>query len=136
MRSRGNAIVLFDGVCNLCNGFVTFIIARDPHARFRFASLSSPAAAGILRAAGVALPLPDTVVLVEDGKAHVRSDAALRVVRRLRFPWPVAYALAAVPRPIRDWVYDFIAARRYQWFGRRDVCMIPTAELRSRFLGS
>ena len=126
--------ILFDGVCNLCNGFVTFVIERDPQAQFRFAALSSDAAAAILRAAGVTLPIPDTIVLVEGGKVYFRSDAPLRIARRLRFPWPLAYALVVVPRFIRDRVYDFIAARRYQWFGRRDVCMIPTPDLRARFL--
>jgi len=125
---------LFDGVCNLCNGFVRFVIARDPGAHFRFAALSSPAAACVLAEAGVTLPIPDTIVLVEDGVVYYRSDAPLRVARGLTFPWPLAYGLIVVPRFIRDRVYDFVAARRYQWFGRRDVCMIPTPELQRRFL--
>ena len=126
--------ILFDGVCNLCNGFVRFVIARDPGARFRFAALSSPSAARVLRDAGVTPPIPDTVVLVEDGVVYFRSDAPLRIARRLTFPWPLAYGLVIVPRFIRDAVYDFIAARRYKWFGRRDVCMVPTPELKRRFL--
>ena len=129
-----SAIILFDGVCNLCNGFVTFVIARDPDAQFRFAALSSPAAAGVLRSAGVTLPIPDTIVLVEEERAYFRSAAALRIARRLAFPWPLAYAFISVPRFIRDRVYDFVAAHRYRWFGRRETCMIPTPELRSRFL--
>ena len=128
------AVILFDGVCNLCNGFVQFVIARDPSARFRFAPLQSAAAAGILREAGVTAPLPDSVVLVEDGRVYVRSDAALRIARGLRFPWPLAYACRLVPRFIRDRLYDAVAARRYRWFGRRDVCMMPTPERRARFL--
>lgn len=129
-----SAAILFDGVCNLCNGFVTFVIARDPGARFQFASLTSEAAARVLRDAGVALPIPDTIVLVEGGKAYFRSDAPLRIARGLTFPWPLACALIVIPRFIRDRVYDFIAARRYRWFGRRDVCMVPSASLRERFL--
>ena len=129
-----SATILFDGVCNLCNGFVQFVIARDPGAHFRFAPLSSPAAERLLAEAGVTLPVPDTIVLLEDGAAFYRSDAALRVARGLTFPWPLAYGLVAVPRFIRDRVYDFIAARRYRWFGRRDACMIPTPDLRARFL--
>jgi predicted DCC family thiol-disulfide oxidoreductase YuxK len=128
------ATILFDGVCNLCNGFVRFVIARDPAARFRFAALSSPAAARALGDAGVTPPIPDTIVLLDDGVAYFRSDAPLRIARRLRFPWPLAYGLMIVPRFIRDRVYDFIAARRYRWFGRRDACMIPTPELKGRFL--
>ena len=129
-----SAVVLFDGVCNLCNGFVTFVIARDPRARVRFAPLSSDAAARVLREAGVSRPIPDTMVLVEDGTAYFRSDAPLRIARRLRFPWPLAYGLIVVPRFIRDRVYDGIAARRYRWFGRRGACLIPTPDMRRRFL--
>ena len=126
--------ILFDGVCNLCNGFVRFVIARDPAARFRFAPLTSPAATPVLRQAGVSLPLPDSIVFIEDGQAYVRSDAALRIARGLRFPWPLLYGFVIVPRVIRDGIYDVIAARRYRWFGRRDACMVPTPELRQRFL--
>jgi predicted DCC family thiol-disulfide oxidoreductase YuxK len=71
---------------------------------------------------------------VEDGRAYFRSDAPLHVARRLRFPWPLLFALVIVPRPLRDRVYDVIAARRYRWFGRQDVCMLPTPQLRGRFL--
>jgi predicted DCC family thiol-disulfide oxidoreductase YuxK len=128
------ATILFDGVCNLCNGFVQFVIARDPSARFRFAALGSAAAASLLRDAGVSGPLPDSMALVDDGHVYVRSDAALQVARRLRFPWPLAYGLVIVPRVIRDRVYDFVAAHRYRWFGRRETCMVPTPDLVQRFL--
>lgn len=128
--------ILFDGVCNLCNGFVRFVIARDPAAQFRFAALASPPTAVVLRQVGVAAPLPDSLVLVEDGKAYFRSDAPLRIARGLRFPWPLLYGFIVVPRFIRDRIYDVIAARRYRWFGRRDVCMVPTPELERRFLDS
>ena len=126
--------ILFDGVCNLCNGFVQFVIARDPEARFRFGALTSPAAAEVLRQAGVTGPLPDSVILIEEGQAYFRSDAPLRIARRLTFPWSLLYGLAIVPRFIRDPIYDFVAARRYRWFGRRDLCMVPTPELKRRFL--
>ena len=128
------ATILFDGVCNLCNGFVRFTIARDPAARFRFAPLQSAAAAALLRDAAVTAPLPDSLVLIEDGRVFLRSAAALHVARGLRFPWPLAYAFIVVPRAIRDRVYDVIAARRYRWFGRREVCMVPTPDLERRFL--
>jgi predicted DCC family thiol-disulfide oxidoreductase YuxK len=129
-----SATILFDGVCNLCNGFVQFAIARDPSARFRFAALGSGPAQALLKEAGVTGPLPDSVVLVEDGRVFVRSAAALRVARGLTFPWPLAYGLVVVPRGIRDFVYDLIAARRYRWFGRRETCMVPTPDLARRFL--
>ncbi|HKW03130.1 MAG TPA: DCC1-like thiol-disulfide oxidoreductase family protein [Vicinamibacterales bacterium] len=113
-------VVLFDGVCNLCNGLVQFIIRRDPHARFKFAAMTSFE--------------DDTLVLVEDGRKYVRSDAVLRIARRLRAPWPLLYAFIVVPRPLRDWAYDIVARRRYRWFGRREACMVPTPELRARFV--
>ena len=132
--SHGHAVVLFDGVCNLCNGAVNFIIDRDPDGYFRFAPLQSDTARA---------PLPeeigpdealDTIVLIEDGRTFVRSTAALRIARRLTGPWPLLYAFLAVPRPLRDAVYDWIASNRYDWFGRRDQCRVPTPELQSRFL--
>jgi len=126
-------VLLFDGVCTLCNGFVQFVIHRDPAGRFQFAPLQTGAARWLLATQG-SLPLPDSLVLVENGRLFTRSAAALRVARGLRFPWPLAYVLVAVPRPLRDWVYDIVARRRYRWFGRRDVCMVPTPELRARFL--
>ena len=129
-----DAVVLFDGVCNLCNGSVLFVIARDPSARFRFAALDSEAARRLLRECGVSSALPDSVALIEGCTVYTRSSAALRVARRLRFPWPLIYGLIMVPRPLRDAVYDWIARHRYRWFGKREVCMVPTPELRSRFL--
>jgi len=129
------AVVLFDGVCNLCNGTVQFIIARDPGARFRFAALESDAARRMLTECGVQGPLPDSVALVEGGKVYTRSSAAVRIARRLRFPWWGLYALVVVPRPLRDALYDYVARHRYRWFGKREACMMPTPELRSRFLG-
>ena len=128
--------ILFDGVCNLCNGFVRFVIARDPAARFRFAALTSPAAARVLREAGGTPPLADSMILIEEGRVFMRSDAPLRIARGLSFPWPLLYAFIVVPRFIRDRIYDVVAARRYRWFGRRDVCMIPTPDLKQRFLDS
>ena len=125
-------MVLFDGVCTLCNGFVRFVIERDPAGRFQFAPLQSDAAGRLLGKAPQ--PLSDSLVLVEDGRLFTRSTAALRVACGLRFPWPLAYVFVAVPRPVRDWVYDAVARNRYRWFGRRDVCMVLTPELRSRFL--
>jgi predicted DCC family thiol-disulfide oxidoreductase YuxK len=128
------SVILFDGVCNLCNGAVQFVIERDRSARFRFAALQSAAAAPLLGAAASRQPLPDSIVLVEDGRVWTRSTAALRIARGLTFPWSAAYALIAIPRPFRDWVYDLVAKNRYGWFGRRDTCMVPTPALRARFL--
>jgi predicted DCC family thiol-disulfide oxidoreductase YuxK len=129
-------VVLFDGVCNLCNGAVRFIIDRDPAGRFRFASLQSLAAREVLGAATVEEPLPDSIVLVERDRVTTRSTAALQIARRLQFPWPLLYAFIVVPRRLRDAVYDVVARNRYRWFGRREVCMVPTPGMMVRFLGA
>lgn len=134
-------VVLFDGVCNLCNRSVQFIIRNDPAGKLRFAPLQTPAAESLLKAAREAGPLPDSIVLVEPGRdggpprVSTRSTAVLRIARRMRAPWPLAAAFLIIPRPIRDWAYSQIARRRYRWFGKRDSCMMPTPELRARFLG-
>ena len=128
------SLILFDGVCNLCNGFVQSVIERDPQGRFQFGALQSPAAQRVLSLHDAPSPLPDSIVLVEDGRVYTRSTAALRIARGLGFPSALTYAFIAVPRPIRDWAYDVVANHRYRWFGRREACMLPTPELRSRFL--
>jgi predicted DCC family thiol-disulfide oxidoreductase YuxK len=127
-------IVFFDGVCNLCNGFVQFVIARDPTATFRFATLQSEAAQHRLGTTIVPGIAPDTVLLWDHGTLYERSTAVLRIVRHLRAPWPLFAILIITPRPIRDWVYDRIAGSRYRWFGTRDVCMVPTPDNARRFL--
>jgi predicted DCC family thiol-disulfide oxidoreductase YuxK len=128
-------VLLFDGVCNLCNAGVAFIVRRDPRGRFRFAPLQSEVARRLLQAAGVdADDVPDSMIVVEEGRVYDRSAAALRIARALRWPWPALSALWLVPRPVRDWLYRLIARNRYRWFGRRDQCMTPTPELEARFL--
>lgn len=127
-------IVLFDGVCNFCNGWVRFIVARDPQARLRLAAVQSPAGQEILERSGLPLDNFDTMVLVEDGTTYFKSTAFLRAVRYLKQPWPWLTAGRLVPRPVRDWLYDRIARNRYRLFGRTESCMIPTPEMRSRFL--
>lgn len=127
-------VVLFDGVCNLCNGSVRFVIERDPDKHFQFAPLQSATATTLIGGTADPHAMPDSIVLVDDGRLYVRSTAALRIARRLRFPWPLLWVFMAVPRPLRDWVYDVIARHRYGWFGKRDTCMVPTKEIRDRFL--
>jgi len=123
-------IVLFDGVCNLCNGFVQFILVRDPEGRFSFASLQSDAARRLLNGNAPA----ETMVLIEQRTLYIKSTAALRIARGLRFPWPLLYGLLIVPRPLRDTIYDWVARHRYAWFGQRESCMVPTAQWRKRFI--
>lgn len=129
-------IVLFDGVCNLCNGAVQFILDRDRRQSFRFAPLQSEAAAEFLKAHGVTLDREalDSVMLIDGDEVYLRSEATLRIARRLRAPWPAAYMLIVVPRIVRDAVYTWIAKHRYRWFGRSEQCRVPTPELRARFL--
>ncbi len=127
-------VILFDGVCNLCNGFVRFVISRDPAARFRFGPLQSEAARRLLGASQAPVTVPDSILLVENGRVWTESAAALRVLRQLTFPWPLTSVFVLVPPPFRNWVYRAVARNRYRWFGRRDVCMLPTPELRARFL--
>jgi predicted DCC family thiol-disulfide oxidoreductase YuxK len=129
-----HALVLFDGVCNLCNGAVNFIIDRDPDGYFRFAPLQSDTAERVLADREAADASLSTIVLVEEGEVFVRSTAALRIARHLSGGWPLLYAAMVVPRPIRDAVYDWIAHHRYDWFGRRDQCRVPTPALKDRFL--
>ncbi len=131
MTDRGRAIILFDGVCNLCNGAVTFIIDRDPNGYFAFAPLQSETGRELLEGAKTDL---ESIVLIENGERYSQSTAALRVARRLRNPWPLLYGFIVVPKALRDGVYDWIAANRYRWFGKIESCRLPTPELRERFL--
>ena len=127
-------VVLFDGVCNLCNRCVRFVARRDPECRFRFASLQSDAGRRLLAAHGGDPGALDTMVLIEEGRCFTRSDAALRIARGLRGAAKLLAAAAVIPRPIRDWLYDRVAARRYRWFGRTDSCPRPEPGLVERFL--
>ncbi len=128
--------MLFDGVCNLCNGTVRFILERDPRGRFRFAAQQSEAGQELLREHGLLERggLADSVVVLEGGRVYLESDAALHILRRLGGVWRLAYALWVIPKPLRDRVYRLVARHRYRIFGRREQCMVPTPELKRRFL--
>ncbi len=124
---------MFDGVCNLCNGAVDFVIQRDRKRVFRFAALQSEVGSTLLKQ----YPQPadlDSIVLVLDQRAYVRSGAAIRIARSLGSGWPLLSVFLAVPAPIRDSVYDWIARNRYRWFGRKDTCRLPSAEEKALFL--
>lgn len=127
-------LVLFDGVCNLCNGAVQFLLRRDRKGRFRFAALQSAAGRALLREHGLDADSLATIVVLERGRARVRSDAALLLARRLPWPWPLLAVFVACPRPLRDALYSWVARNRYRWFGRRESCMLPTADTADRFL--
>ncbi|MDE3248601.1 MAG: thiol-disulfide oxidoreductase DCC family protein [Bacteroidota bacterium] len=127
-------LILFDGVCNLCNRSVQFVIRHDPNARFHFASLQSATGQEVFTAFGLADQQLDSFVLLDNGKAYTQSTAALRVSAHLAGAWKLLYAFLIVPPFIRNAVYRWIARNRYQWFGKRDACMIPSPELSQRFL--
>ena len=134
MTDDARPIVLFDGICNFCNGSVNFILKRDRKKVFRFAAMQSRAGQEILTEFGLPLDDFDSMVFVEDGKAHTKSTAVLRIVRRMDGLWPVFYPLIFLPRAVRDAGYSLIARNRYRWFGKRDVCMVPTDDMKERFL--
>ncbi|SKA43150.1 Predicted thiol-disulfide oxidoreductase YuxK, DCC family [Chitinophaga eiseniae] len=127
-------IILFDGVCNFCNASINFVIRHDRQGHFRFAPLQSATAASLGAAHQIDTSQLASFVLVQHGKAYTKSTAALKVARQLPFPWKLLYAGIVIPRFVRDGVYDIIARNRYRWFGRKDSCMIPTPDVRSRFL--
>lgn len=129
------SLIMFDGVCNLCNGFVNFIIVRDKKNKFQFGSLQSPVVAGILKQYHYSTSDLSTVVLLENNQLFYQSTAVLRIARKLGGAWSLLYGFIIIPKPIRDFLYNLIAKNRYKLFGRQDACMIPTPELRAKFVG-
>ena len=134
-ESGTGAVVLYDGNCGLCDGLVRWLLDRDRKDRLKYASLQSDAAGRLLTQRGVELAaLPDSVVLVDEAGVHVRSAAALGIAGLLGYPWRASGVFRVVPRPLRDWVYDVVARNRKRWFGTVETCIMPTPELRERFL--
>lgn len=130
-----SAIVLFDGVCNFCNSSVQFIIKNDPKAYFSFAPLQSEYAQNILLNKGFDAKNFDSVVLIENNKYYTKTNAALRIARKLNGLYPLAYyAFYPIPSFLRDWTYNLIAKYRYKIWGKKETCMIPTPEIRQRFI--
>jgi predicted DCC family thiol-disulfide oxidoreductase YuxK len=129
-----HGVILFDGVCNLCNASVNFVIDRDPASYFRFAALQSDSGRALLRRHGLDDGRVTGVVLISDSRAYTGSAAAVRIARHLRGAWKLLAALIIVPPFLRDAAYGLVARRRYRWFGKTDTCRVPTPELRERFL--
>lgn len=127
-------IVLFDGVCNLCNGAVNFIIDHDKKQRFRFASLQSETGKALLARHGFPASYLHSLVLVEEHRVSVKSTAALRIARLLDGGWPLCYGFIIFPSAIRDFFYDIVARNRYRFFGKSDACRYPTEAERARFI--
>lgn len=128
------ALVLFDGVCNLCNATVNFLIDHDPNHRLKFGALQADAVTPLLERYGLHSDNLDSFMLIDEGRAYQRSEAALRIAWRLGGAWRLLSPLILLPRPLRDAVYDWVAANRYRWFGKRDTCRVPTPELKDRFI--
>lgn len=128
------AVIFFDGVCNLCNGAVQFVITHDKNEYFKFAALQSDFAQSMLSDLTLEVKRGDSFILVENGRVFEQSTAALRIAKKLGGLWPLLYGFIIVPPLIRNAVYRFIAHNRYKWFGKRESCWIPTPALRNRFL--
>ena len=131
---KNQPILLFDGVCNLCAGSVQFIIRRDPHGNIRFAPLQSETGKLLLKSFNLPENELKSLVFIENGQAFTRSTGALRVSRYLSGAWPLLYTLIILPRPLRDFIYDFVGKNRYRWFGQKNECWLPTPQLRARFI--
>jgi predicted DCC family thiol-disulfide oxidoreductase YuxK len=139
MPTPAPATILFDGVCNLCNGFVQFVIRHDSPGRFHFAALQSAAGQALLAAHGqpnlaASAADPDSVVLVDGGHVYTHSTAVLRIAKHLGGIWQLAAVGWLLPRAWRDALYRYVAQHRYRWFGRQESCLLPTPALRGRFL--
>ncbi len=128
------SILLFDGHCSLCNGAVDFVLKRDPKKKLLLASIQGPLGQRLLKYYGLPSTYLDTLVLVEEGKVYLGSTAALRVARLLGGVWPLLYGLSIIPKGIRDRIYQWVSSHRYQWFGRKATCRMPTASEEGHFL--
>ena len=135
--SEPHPIILFDGVCNLCNASVQWIIRRDARDVFRFAALQSDAGRRVLSQAGGNAKLAEnlsSMIVIDQGRVLTKSDAAIAIASRLGAPWRWAKVGRVIPRFARDWAYGVVARNRYRLFGKQESCMMPTPALRARFL--
>ncbi len=131
-----NKIILFDGVCNLCSAFLHFVYRFDKKAHFKFAWIQSDEGSEILQWLGLPTSTYNTIVYIEKGAAFFKSTAFLNIVKYLTFPWPLFRIGFVLPRFFRDWIYDLVAKNRYRLFGKKETCLVPSGELRARFLTS
>ncbi|HZW38859.1 MAG TPA: thiol-disulfide oxidoreductase DCC family protein [Ignavibacteriaceae bacterium] len=127
-------IILFDGVCNLCVSSVQFIIKRDPVGIFYFASLQSDVGVRLSENFGALIEKTDSIILIKGDKCYIESDAALKIASKLKGGWKLLYIFIIIPKPLRDAVYRYVARNRYKWFGKKDACMIPSPDLKKRFM--
>jgi len=134
MIPENKKVILFDGVCNLCNGSVVFIIKRDKKDVFRFAAIQSEEGQKLIKKHQIDTTKVDSILLLDGDNFDVKSTAALKIARHLKGGYPLLYGFIILPAFLRNWVYDIIARYRYNWFGKKDSCMIPTPELKGKFL--
>lgn len=127
-------VLLFDGVCNLCNASVQWVLRHDRHGIFQFAALQSETGQSLLRKWGRPVEDFDSVVLVDGDRLLLHSDVPLEIARRIGGGWQLLYVFKIVPRPLRDAVYHWVARNRYRWFGRKAECMLPRPEWKGRFI--
>ena len=132
--SNNYKIILFDGVCNLCNGAVTYIIKRDKKNVFKFAALQSEIGQQLISKFNIDTSKVDSIIFIDGEKHYTKSSAALHIAKQLSGAYPLLFGFMVVPKFIRNSIYDYIAKNRYKWFGKKESCMIPTAELKSKFL--
>jgi len=128
-----NNLILFDGECNFCDHSVQFIIKHDKQALYRFASIQSNVGQEIIKKYHVPTNI-DSLILLEKDRCYYKSSAALKICRNLKGGWKTLYGLLLVPKPIRDYLYTIVARNRYKWFGKKDACILPSPEIRKRFL--
>jgi predicted DCC family thiol-disulfide oxidoreductase YuxK len=134
MSKTDQPVIIFDGVCNLCEFSVRFIVKHDRHARFKFASAQSETGKLLQRQCGVDTLKDGTVILLNNDQVHIHSDAALHITKNLDGLWRFLYVLRFIPGPVREYFYSIISKNRYRWFGKKDECLLPDDELRQRFL--
>lgn len=127
-------IILFDDICNLCNSAIQFVIKHDAEKKFLFTSLQSETGQKLLKQYGLALENFTSFTLIQDGKVYIKSTGALKVAKQLKGGIKLLYFFIIVPAFIRDAIYNLIAKNRYKWFGKKEICILPTPELKARFL--
>ena len=135
MKTENKKIILFDGVCNLCNGSVVFIIKRDKKDVFRFAAIQSEEGQKLVEDYQIDTTKVDSILLLDGKNYYAKSTAALTIARYLKGGYPLLYGFMILPAFFRNWIYDIIARNRYKWFGKKESCMIPTPELKGKFIG-
>ncbi|HXN06243.1 MAG TPA: DCC1-like thiol-disulfide oxidoreductase family protein [Nitrospiria bacterium] len=129
-------LILFDETCNLCIGSVIFVIKRDPHKQFKLAPMQSPLGQMLLKDLNFPLDQFKTFVFISEGRYFTKSTAVLMVIKRLKFPWAILYALTIIPKPIRDLIYSLIARNRHRLFGKSEACRVPNPDFKTRIVSS